>query len=63
MTQPIRLSILLEALIHQVELIVQAFVRAGMPIGLFAVFIVAMPVVIALNLLTKLLSADAVDDW
>jgi hypothetical protein len=63
MTQPIRLTLLLEALIHQFELTTQSIVRLGMLTGLFTIFIFAMPVVIALNLLTKLASTTADLDW
>jgi hypothetical protein len=58
MIQPIRLCIL-EALFHQFELTTQSIVRLGMLTGLFTIFIFAMPVVIALNLLTKLASTTA----
>jgi hypothetical protein len=58
MIQPIRLC-MLEALFHQFELTTQSIVRLGMLIGLFTIFIFAMPVVIALNLLTKLASTTA----
>ena len=63
MTQPIRLASLLGALNHHVELITHGFVRLGMLTGLFTIFIFVMPVVIALNLLTKLVSATAELDW
>jgi hypothetical protein len=62
MIQPIRLC-LLEALFHQFELTTQSIVRLGMLTGLFTIFIFAMPVVIALNLLTKLASTTADLDW
>jgi hypothetical protein len=62
MIQPIRLC-MLEALFHQFELITQGIVRLGMLTGLFTIFIFAMPVVIALNLLTKLASTTADLDW
>ena len=52
MTEPIRLTMLLEALIHRVELTTQGIVRLGMLTGLFTIFIFAMPVVIVLNLLS-----------
>jgi len=58
MIQPIRLC-MLEALFHQFELTTQSIVRLGMLTGLFTIFIFAMPVVIALNLLTKLASTTA----
>jgi hypothetical protein len=54
---------MLEALFHQFELITQGIVRLGMLTGLFTIFIFAMPVVIALNLLTKLASTTADLDW
>jgi competence protein ComGC len=63
MTQPVRLMMLLEALSHRVAMVTQGFVRVGMLIGLFTISIFVLPMVISLNLLTKLVSEDAAPDW
>jgi hypothetical protein len=54
---------LLEALSHRVAMVTQGFVRVGMLIGLFTISIFVLPMVISLNLLTKLVSEDAAPDW
>jgi hypothetical protein len=57
MTQIIRTCMSLGALSHWIGLATQSFARLGMMIGLTIIGIIAMPVVIALNLLTKFVSA------
>lgn len=59
MTQTIQPCMLLTALIHWMELATQGFARLSVRIGLFTIGIIAIPVVIFLNLLTKFLSAIA----
>jgi len=57
MIQPIWSYMSLGSLIHWVGLAAQGFARLAMWIGLFSISMIAMPAVIALNLLTKFLAA------
>jgi hypothetical protein len=59
MIQPIWPYLSFGSLIHWIGLAAQGFVRLAMWIGLFSIGMIAMPPVVALNLLTKFLAAIA----
>jgi hypothetical protein len=59
MIQPIWPYMSLGSLIHWVGLAAQGLARLAMWIGFFIIGMIAMPPVIALNLLTKFLAAIA----